>query len=242
MGRLRRYARGYHCYLQAQRLIRTHALAAHPWVSRFFLVKKIKKVFTNDEFYAIIHGYALPIILITNFISIAIESAILPPLTIAHNNNDQKTIDKIVNKSLLLCFIPGAIISFIYFNFSYELMQLFYKTYKGALFIKIMAIPSFIAYFEGVFVSLLIATDNEKKLVINTIITNTLHLIFIFILVSIPYFNAMGLVISFSITMSLSTFILYTLARKHTKYKIKLTNVIFFLITYILFMCTSFLL
>ena len=193
-----------------------------------------------DEYYAIIHGYALPIILTTNFICIAIESAILPPLTVAQNNNEVKKVNELVNKALFLCFIPGAIISFLYFNFSYEIMYLFYKTHKGALFIKIMAIPSFIAYFEGVFVSLLIATNNEKKLVINTIITNVLHLLIVFILVSIPYFNAMGLVISFAITMCLSTVILYILSRKYTTYKLNYKKLIFFLIIYISLMLCSF--
>ena len=192
-----------------------------------------------DEFYAIIHGYALPIILTTNFISIAIEGAILPSLSMAYNNNDQSKINEIVNRALLLCFIPGAIISFIYFNFSYEIMQLFYKTDKGALYIQIMAIPSFIAYFEGVFVSLLIATDNEKKLVINTIITNVIHLIILYALVSIPYFNAMGLVISFSISMCLSTFILFILSKKNTKYKINYKYVFYAFLIYGIFMSLS---
>ena len=192
-----------------------------------------------DELYAVIHGYAIPIILTTNFISIAIENAILPSLTIAHNNKDFKKVNEIINKSLLLCFIPGAIMSFICFNYSYELMNLFYKTTRGALYIKIMAIPSFIAYFEGVFVSLLIATDNEKKLVINTIITNFLHLLTIFILVSIPYFNAMGLVISFAISMILSTLLLYNISRKITSYRIKLKYLFIAIIVYILFMSIS---
>ena len=178
----------------------------------------------------------------TNFISIAIESAILPSLTIAHNNKDTKKINEIVNKALLLCFIPGAIMSFLYFNYSYEIVYIFYKTYNGALFIKIMAIPSFIAYFEGVFVSLLIATNNEKKLVINTIITNVLHLIIVFILVSIPYFNAMGLVISFSITMCLSTIILYFISRKHTSYKFNYKHLLTYISIYSAIMLCSFLL
>ena len=118
-------------------------------------------------------------------------------------------------------------------------MLLFYKTTQGALYLKIMAIPSFIAYFEGVFVSLLVATNNEKKLVINTLITNFLHLLLLYILVSTPYFNAMGLVISFSVSMCLSTIILFILSIKNTTYKLKLKQIILFLILYVIFMSTS---
>ena len=67
----------------------------------------------SDEFYAIIHGYALPIILTTNFICVAIEGAILPSLTINYANKNQKKMDEIINRSLILCFIAGAIVSFI---------------------------------------------------------------------------------------------------------------------------------
>jgi stage V sporulation protein B len=147
--------------------------------------------------------------------------------------------DEIINRSLILCFITGAIVSFILFNFSYEIMYLFYKTTKGALYIKIMAIPSFIAYFEGVFVSLLIATNNDKKLVLNTIITNVIHLILIYFFVSNPYFNAMGLVISFSVIMCLSTIILFILSKKNTSYKLKFKYVFLSIIIYILFMLLS---
>ena len=130
--------------------------------------------------------------------------------------------------------------SFIFFNFSNEIMYLFYKTTKGALFVKIMAIPSFVAYFEGVFVSSLIAIDKEKKLVISTILTNVIHLTTIFILVSIPYFNAMGLVISFSMIMILSTLILYKLCRKENCYKLDKKKVLLFLVIYALFMSLSY--
>jgi stage V sporulation protein B len=118
-------------------------------------------------------------------------------------------------------------------------MYLFYKTTKGALYIKIMAIPSFIAYFEGVFVSLLIATNNDKKLVLNTIITNVIHLILIYFFVSNPYFNAMGLVISFSVIMCLSTIVLFILSKKNTSYKLKFKYVFLSIIIYILFMLLS---
>lgn len=192
-----------------------------------------------DELYAIIYGYSIPIILTTNFITIAIETAILPTLTKHHIENNQKELNNIVKKALLLSFIPAAIISFIYFNFSYEIMQIFYQTDKGAYYIKLMAIPSFFAYFEGVFVSLLIATKNEKKLVKNTIITNVLHLILIYIFVSIPKINAMGIVISFSILMIISPLILYRFSIKNTPFSLKKRYMVLFLLLYVLVMSLS---
>lgn len=228
--------------LTINKLFSSITMFLEPIIYTYAFLKTGLSTTIADELYAVIHGYAFPIILTTNFISIAIENAILPSLTIAHNNNDFKKVDEIVNKSLLMCFIPGAIMSFICFNYSYELMQLFYKTTKGALYIKMMAIPSFIAYFEGVFVSLLIATGNEKKLVINTIITNILHLTVIYFLVSIPYFNAMGLVISVCISMILSTLLLYFISIKKTKYRLKKRYIIGSMICYIILMLFSILL
>lgn len=226
--------------LTLNKLLSSVAVFLEPIIYTFAFLQTGLSSKIADEFYGIIHGYAIPIILTTNFISIAIESAILPSLTNAYINKDKNKFKQIVDKALLFCFIPGAIISFLYYNFSYEIMFLFYKTTKGAYFIKIMAIPSFIAYFEGVFVSALIATDNEKKLVISTIITNVVHLLTIYILVSIPYFNAMGLVISFCIIMILSTAILYYLCRKKDCYKLSKKYFILFTIIYLILMSFPF--
>jgi O-antigen/teichoic acid export membrane protein len=113
-------------------------------------------------------------------------------------------------------------------------MQLFYNTTKGAYYVKIMAIPSFISYFEGVFVSLLIATKNEKRLVAITITTNILHLILMYILVSVPQINALGLVISISVLTSTTPIILCYLASKKTKIKINLKLASILVLIYIL--------
>lgn len=225
--------------LTTNKLLTSIAMFLEPIIYTYAFLKTGLSSSIADELYAVIHGYALPLILTTNFIAIAIETAILPSITSYNANNEHNKVSETVNKALLICFIAGSIISFIFFNFSEELMYLFYKTTKGALYLKIMAIPSFIAYFEGVFVSLLVATNNEKKLVINTIITNSLHLIILYLLVSTPYFNAMGLVISFSITMCLSTLILFILSIKNTTYKLKYKTLIFYIIMYILFLGLS---
>ena len=225
--------------LTTNKLLTSVAIFLEPIIYTFAFVQTGLSSNIADEFYAIIHGYAIPLILTTNFISIAIETAILPSITSFNNKKEYQKINEIVNKALLICFVSGAIISYIFYNFSEELMYSFYKTTKGALYLKIMAIPSFIAYFEGVFVSLLIATDNEKKLVINTVITNSSHLLILYFLVSTPLLNAMGLVISFAVTMCLSTIILYILSIKHTTYRINVKWVSFIFIAYILFMLTS---
>lgn len=228
--------------LTTNKLISSIGTFLEPIIYTFAFLKTGLSIGIADEFYAVVHGYAIPLILITNFISIAIENAILPPLSTAFNNNENDTINRIVSKALFWCFIPGAIASFIFFNYSNELMMLFYHTDKGSLYLKIMAIPSFIAYFEGVFVSLLIATNNEKKLVINTIITNLLYLLLIILLVSNPLLNAMGLVISFSITLMISTSILLYLSIKHTPLKLNYKHIILAIISYIILMSISFLL
>ena len=118
-------------------------------------------------------------------------------------------------------------------------MELLYNTTKGAYYVKIMAIPSFIAYFEGVFVSILISIDQEKKLVLNTIITNLVHLIIIFMFVSIPAINALGLVIAFSITMIISPLILMILCIKNHSFKVNLKHIVICLISYLTLMSLS---
>ena len=220
--------------LTANRLISSVTMFLEPIIFTLAFLNTGLSSALADELYATIYGYSIPLIMTTSFITIAIETAILPQLTYAHANNDENKINSIVNKALLYSFICGAIISLILFNFSYEIMQLFYNTTKGAYYVKIMAIPSFISYFEGVFVSLLIATKNEKRLVAITIITNILHLILMYILVSIPQINALGLVISVSALTSITPIILCYLAGKKTKIKINLKLASILILIYIL--------
>jgi O-antigen/teichoic acid export membrane protein len=62
-----------------------------------------------DELYAIIYGYSIPIILTTNFITIAIETAILPTLTKHHIENNQKELNNIVKKALTSIIISSLL-------------------------------------------------------------------------------------------------------------------------------------
>lgn len=226
--------------LTLNKLLTSVALFLEPIIYTYAFLKTGLSSKIADEYYAIIHGYAVPLILTTSFISVAIETAILPALTIAHNNHEKDKFKKIVDRALLFCLIPGAIMSFVFFNFSEEIMYIFYKTTKGALFVKMMSIPSFVAYFEGVFVSILISTNEEKKLVLNTIITNLIHLLTTFIFVSIPLFNATGLVIAFCLSMILSTLILLIICLKKKRYSINIKYFLIMVTSYCLFMSLSF--
>lgn len=172
-----------------------------------------------DNLYGIIYGYSIPIILTTTFITSSIESATLPSLISSYENNNQKEFNRTIDKALYLSYIPAIAVSYLYFYFSYEIMQFFYHTTYGAYYIKVMAIPSFIAYFEGVFVSSLLAIKKERFILINTILNNTLYLLLTYLLVSIPKINGLGLVISFSITMITSTLILAVFMIKSRTYR-----------------------
>ena len=225
--------------LTINKLFNSIAMFLEPIIYTYAFLKTGLSNTIADEFYAIIHGYVIPLIFTTSFITASIETAILPSLTNSYSNKDDEKFQKIVDKALLFCLIPASLFSFFFFNFSEEIMYIFYKTTKGAIFVKIMAIPSFVAYFEGVFVAILIALDYEKKLVFNTIITNIFHLIIIYLLVSIPKFNALGLVVAFSITMIISTLLLMRLCNKNNCYKIKLKHLLIALLSYTLLMSIS---
>ena len=108
--------------LTTNKLITSFSMFLEPIIYTFAFLKTGLSTNIADEFYAIIYGYAIPLILTTNFIAIAIETAILPTLSKYHNLNQQDKVNDTVNKSLLICFITGAIISYIYFNFSNELL------------------------------------------------------------------------------------------------------------------------
>lgn len=173
-----------------------------------------------DELYGIIYGYALPLIFITSFVTAAIETAILPELVTNHKKNDSKAFHSVLNKALCLSFIPAIATTTIFYFYSKEMLELFYHTTDGSYYIKLLAIPSFLSYFDGVFIAALMAANQEKKLAKINILTNLIYLFSIFILVQIPAINVMGIIISLIIYMTISPLIYFKLCQKEIHYRL----------------------
>ena len=180
-----------------------------------------------DELYGIIYGYVIPLIFITSFITTAIETAILPELITHYKKKETKEFNSVMNKTLFFSFIPAVITTITFYFFSEEMLQLFYHTKSGATYLKMLAITSFLTYFDGVFIAAIMASDNEKKLVKVTILTNIIYLSLIFFLVSIPKINIMGIIYSLSIFMSINPIIMYLIAKKYINYHLPKKSILY---------------
>ena len=208
-----------------------------PIIFTFAFLKTGMDKVVADEIYGIIYGYVLPLIFITGFITTAIETAILPELVTHHKNNNHAAFKNIMNKALLLSFIPASITTIIFYSYSKEMLMLFYNTENGAFYLKLLAIPSFLSYFDGVFISALIAINEEKKLAKINLLTNFLYLFLIFILVQIPKINVMGLIISLTIYLTTSPIIYFFICKKRINYHLPKEGYILLLI-YIISICS----
>ncbi len=177
-----------------------------------------------NRYFGILHGYVIPIVLTASFVSISIQQAILP--TLSSFKNDFEKTNKIISKSMFLSFIPGALLCYLLFFYSNEILLLVYGQDIGARYLQLMAISSFVSYFDGVFGAILIVYSYEKKLLIFNICSSILKLFLIFVFVQMPSLNAIGLPLSYSIVSIISSIYCISKVIQITGYKINIKSIL----------------
>lgn len=182
-------------------------------------------------YFGVFYGYVLPLIATCGFITQAISQSILPILYKEKNNHN--LIIQTISKSMFLSFIPGLILCYCFYFYSYEALDLIYSQTMGTTYLKMMAIPTLIAFFDGVFTAIIIAYQKEGKMLFITISTSILKLLTMFILVQNPKYNATGLVIASIIASIINTIIGFIITYKSTKYLPKLKSIILSLVLFV---------
>ncbi len=211
------------------RLIYTLSNFLEPIIYTYALMQiKIPQAIIQEE-YALITSYAIGLLLTSSFISHAISMALLPILS-KHNQN-KEDLHKILSKALFICFIPSIIISLIFFFHGGDYLKLIYDINRGGNYVKILAFPFMLAYFEGLFYIVLHSINKTKTtFFINLCVTLT-KISLLFITTKNPYIGVYGLCISSIVGNILSFALSYLSVRKEIHYQIKLKS---FILTIIL--------
>lgn len=143
--------------------------------------------------YGIYNAYVIPMLTIFSFITLALNTTIIPEISKNINHRDiiKKRLKLILSISLLL----GIITSLINYFYGSHLLKLIYNTTEGIDYLKTLSIFFAIFYLEGPLASTLIALKESFYTMIVTIISCIVKLLVLTIL-SFFSIGIYGLIIS----------------------------------------------
>jgi stage V sporulation protein B len=151
--------------------------------------------------YGALTGFALPLLMLPSFVTQSLATALVPAISEANAQNNNKLIEYRLQQALRLSLLSGGLAVIILYVLSKPLMLVMYGSASGAGFIQLMA-PFFILYyFQSPLQAALQALNLARAAMINSLIGAIAKTAVIFLLASQPAFGifgvAMGLLVGF---------------------------------------------
>lgn len=143
--------------------------------------------------YSEVTTYSLPLITLFSFIPMAIATVIMPKIS----TSSDEYIKKVIFKVLILCLIPAILISTVLFNYNNEVTNFLYATTTGADIVKKYVWYFIIFYLIPPMNTILLSTNESKKVFKISLIVHIIKLISLFIL---PIYTSDSLIISYLIS------------------------------------------
>lgn len=152
--------------------------------------------------YGQLNGYVLPILTMPSFITITLSNFLLPSFTYQHARGNHKAAGKLFSVIIGTCLLIGLTCSFLCFNFSEQLMQLFYHSTRGADLLHILAWPFAFYALQPPLSSMLHALSHSRQTVVDTLSGSLVRLACVFFMTSIIQEHALafGLTIGMMVT------------------------------------------
>lgn len=131
--------------------------------------------------YGIISGYVFPMVMLPQFLSGAVSSALLPTISKYHAINYKKAIKRKLYQAIMFSLIIGIFFTSIFMIFPDTCLDLMFNTKKGANYLFYAAPIFLLTYIQGPIISTLQAID-KAKIVMNSsligVISKTIILFF----------------------------------------------------------------
>jgi stage V sporulation protein B len=175
--------------------------------------------------YGQITGYTLSLLLVPSFFCVAIATPLIPIITEAYAKKNKAKITHYFNLSIFLSFLIGAIFTVILTLYPQELMQLFFNTTEGVVFLSYMAPLFLIHYFQQPITSTLHAVNKTKAAMFSTLFGSMIKLGLIYFLVTKPDINVHGLTIAIIVNSIFVTTMDYLILRKTIDFKYNFTTI-----------------
>lgn len=146
------------------RLISSIVLFLEPIIITFVFLKLGYQTSYITKEYGIISGYVLPMVMMPNFLSGAISSALLPVISKSYANKKYKETKRKLILACKLSLLIGIICTIILFIFPEECLKLLFNTTLGANYLQITSIIFLISYILNPLSSCMQAMDKSKQL------------------------------------------------------------------------------
>jgi len=189
--------------------------------------------FSSNEIllkYSEVTSYAIPLLTLFSFISMSISTAIMPKISTSSKNEIKNSISKLI----ILCLIPAILISTILFHFSEEIALLLYATSTGSALIS-KYVWFFIAfYLIAPFNTILLSTNQSKKVFIVSLVVHVIKLLLILIL---PMFTSDALILSYLISVLLTFIIEFIILFRKYKFIIPVNKLFKLLLITLILNC-----
>ncbi|WP_062355546.1 stage V sporulation protein B [Bacillus kwashiorkori] len=164
--------------------------------------------------YGSLTGFALPLLLLPSFITVALSTSLVPAISEAYSLKKFALVERRIQQALRLCILTGAISVIVIYTLAEPLMQAMYNSSSGAIFIQIMAPFIIFQYLQAPLQATLQALDLAKAAMINSFIGAVVKTATIFILASQPDFGINGVALGFIIGFVLVAFLHYATIMK----------------------------
>ena len=113
--------------------------------------------------YGVVSGYAMQMLLMPSFFTMAISQALIPVISKGYANNKIKYVKSRIKQACLISFSIGFLITLIIFLFPEFFLKLFFNTTDGVSYLRLLAPFFLIFYLEGPLTSSLQAMNKAKK-------------------------------------------------------------------------------
>jgi stage V sporulation protein B len=180
----------------------------------------------TTRLYGQISGYVISTLIVPSFVVVAISTTLLPVMTEQFARNNFKKIQEYFNISIFLSYMVGALYIIMVLLFPNEIMKIFFGTTEGVEFLIYMAPVFILYYFEQPIAQTLHAVDQTKKVMIKTLISNTIKLFLMYFLVSQKSIHVYGFVIAVIINILMITLLNYILLKKTIKIKANWSTIV----------------
>lgn len=131
--------------------------------------------------YGVYSGYAMPILLLPGFFSLAFSNYMLPILSNDIGNNNFKQAKKHFLKVIMLSLSVGFLVAIIFFFNNGSITYMLYKTTKGSNYIKKLAFPFVLYYLESPINTAMHALGLTKKAFFTTTISCIVRILILLI-------------------------------------------------------------
>ncbi|MFL6563038.1 MAG: stage V sporulation protein B, partial [Bacillus sp. (in: firmicutes)] len=151
--------------------------------------------------YGALTGFAMPLLMLPSFVTFSLATSLVPAISEANTQNNNKLIEYRLQQALRFAFITGGLAVVILYVLADPLMELMYGSTKGSYFIRLMAPFFLFYYYQGPLQAVLQALNLARAAMINSLIGAIVKTAVIFLLASQASFGingvALGIMVGF---------------------------------------------